>query len=186
MKSTDLRPGMAIMLDGNMWVITQHTHVTPGNLRAFVQVKIKNLETGVIVEKRLRAGEDIERIELDRRPMEYLFSSGGTHTFMDTETFDQHELGDDLVGEMMVYVKPNTEIVVLWADGKPVSIELPNVVELEITDTAPGIKNATATNQLKEAVCETGLKTRVPPFIAIGEVVRINTTDGSYNSRAKE
>lgn len=186
MKSTDLRPGMAIMLDGNMWVITQFTHVTPGNLRAFVQVKIKNLESGVIVEKRLRAGEDIERIELDRRPMEYLFSSGGTHTFMDTETFDQHELGDDLVGEMMVYVKPNTEIVVLWADGKPVSIELPNVVELEITDTAPGIKNATATNQLKEAVCETGLKTRVPPFIGIGEVVRINTTDGSYNSRAKE
>ena len=186
MKSTDLRPGMAIMLDGNMWVITQYTHVTPGNLRAFVQVKIKNLESGVIVEKRLRAGEDVERIELDRRPMEYLFSSGGTHTFMDTENFDQHELGDDLVGEMMVYVKPNTEIVVLWADGKPVSIELPNVVELEITDTAPGIKNATATNQLKEAVCETGLKTRVPPFIAIGEVVRINTTDGSYNSRAKE
>ena len=97
MKSTDLRPGMAIMLDGNMWVITQYTHVTPGNLRAFVQVKIKNLESGVIVEKRLRAGEDVERIELDRRPMEYLFSSGGTHTFMDTETFDQHELGDDLV-----------------------------------------------------------------------------------------
>ncbi|MGA1517541.1 MAG: hypothetical protein ACO396_07185 [Phycisphaerales bacterium] len=90
------------------------------------------------------------------------------------------------MGELMVYVKPNTQIVVLWADGKPVSIELPNVVELVVTDTAPGIKNATATNQLKEAVCETGLKTRVPPFINIGELIRVNTTDGSYSSRAKE
>ncbi|MBM4106362.1 MAG: elongation factor P [Phycisphaerae bacterium] len=184
MKSTDLRPGMAILLDGNMFVITHYTHVTPGNLRAFVQIKIKNLESGVIIEKRLRSGEEVEPIELDRRPMEYLFSSGGTHTFMDSENYEQHELSDDLVGELMVYVKPNTQVVVLWANGKPISIELPNVVELKVTDTTPGIKNATATNQLKEAVCETGLKTRVPPFINIGEMIRISTVDGSYNSRA--
>jgi elongation factor P len=184
MKSTDLRPGMAIKLDGKLFVITQFTHVTPGNLRAFVQVKIRNLDSGSIVEKRLRAGEEIERIELDRRPMEYLYSSGDSHTLMDTENYEQHELTTEVIGEMLQYIKPNNEVVVLWADGKPITVELPNVVDLVVTDTAPGIKGATATNQLKEAVCETGLKTRVPPFIAVGETIRINTVDGSYNSRA--
>src|SRR5690606_25313450 len=109
-------------------------------------------------------------------------SSG--HVFMDTENYEQISLSDDLVGEMMPFVKPNTVITVLLSEGKPVSFELPNVVELEITETAPGIKGATVTNQLKEAVCETGLKVRVPPFIEVGEKVRINTTDGTYNSRA--
>jgi elongation factor P len=184
MKSTDLRPGMAIKLDGKLFVITQYTHVTPGNLRAFVQIKIKNLDSGSIIEKRLRSGEEIERIELDRRPMEYLFSSGDSHTFMDTENYEQFELPSELVGDMLLYVKPNTQITVLWADGKPISVELPNVVDLVVTETAPGIKGATATNQLKEAVCETGLKTRVPPFIAVGETIRVNTEDGSYSSRA--
>ena len=103
---------------------------------------------------------------------------------MDTENYEQISLSDDLVGEMMPFVKPNTVITVLLSEGKPVSFELPNVVELEITETAPGIKGATVTNQLKEAVCETGLKVRVPPFIEVGEKVRINTTDGTYNSRA--
>jgi len=138
MNSTDLRPGMAIKLDGRMYVITQYTHVTPGNLRAFVQIKIKNLESGVIIEKRLRSGEEVEQIELDRRPMEYLFSSGGTHTFMDSENYEQHELSDDLVGELMVYVKPNTQVVVLWANGKPISIELCAGATLKLDDLEVG------------------------------------------------
>jgi elongation factor P len=183
-KSTDLRPGMAIKLDGQMWLITQFSHVTPGNLRAFVQVKIKNLSTAATVEKRLRSGEDVERIELDRRPMEYLFSESSGHVFMDQENFDQITLQKDLIGEAMLYVKPNTVINVLIADGRPVSVELPPTVDLVVKDTPPGIKGATATNQLKEATLETGLKTRVPPFINIGELVRISTEDGSYNSRA--
>ena len=183
-KSTELRPGMAVKLDGNLFVITQFTHVTPGNLRAFVSIKIKNVVNGSIIEKRLRSGEDIEVIDLDRRQMVYLFSESSGHVFMDQENFEQITLPDSLVGESMGYVKPNTVITVLIADGRPVSIELPNVVELQVTDTPPGIKGATATNQLKEATLETGLKTRVPPFISAGEVVRINTVDGSYNSRA--
>jgi elongation factor P len=183
-KSTDLRPGMAIKMDGNLYVITQFTHVTPGNLRAFVSIKIKNVLNGSIIEKRLRSGEDIEVIDLDRRPMEYLFSESSGHVFMDQESYEQITLPDALVGESMPYLKPNTVITVLIADGRPVSIELPNVVELTVTDTPPGIKGATATNQLKEATLETGLKTRVPPFIGVGEVVRINTVDGTYNSRA--
>jgi elongation factor P len=183
-KSTDLRPGMAVKIDGNLSVITQFTHVTPGNLRAFVNIKIKNVVNGSIIEKRLRSGEDVEVVDLDRRPMEYLYSDSSGHVFMDQESYEQISLPDSLVGEYMGYVKPNTVITVLIAENKPVAFELPNVVELKVTDTPPGIKGATATNQLKEATLETGLKTRVPPFIGIGEMVRINTTDGSYNSRA--
>jgi elongation factor P len=183
-KSTDLRPGMAIKLDGNLFVITQYQHVTPGNLRAFVQVKIKNLISGATIEKRLRSGEDVEQIDLDRRQMEFLFSESTGHVFMDSETFDQITLPSELIGDAMGYVKPNTTIEVLMAEGRPVSIDLPSTVDLEVKDTPPGIKGATATNQLKEATLETGLKTRVPPFINIGDVVRINTVDGSYNSRA--
>lgn len=184
MKSTDLRPGMAIKMDGNLFVITQFTHVTPGNLRAFVAVKIKNVVNGMFLEKRLRSGEDIEVVDLDRRPMEFLYSEPSGHVFMDQESYEQISLPETLVGEFMGFVKPNTVITVMICDGRPVSIELPNVVELKVTETAPGIKGATATNQLKEATLETGMKTRVPPFIASGEVVRINTEDGSYNSRA--
>ena len=175
---------MAVKLDGNLFVITQFTHVTPGNLRAFVSIKIKNVINGALIERRLRSGEDIDVVDLDRRPMEYLFSEASGHVFMDQDNYEQISLPDGLVGEFMGFLKPNTVITVLIAEGKPVSIELPNVVELAVTETPPGIKGATATNQLKEATLETGMKTRVPPFIGVGEVVRINTVDGSYNSRA--
>jgi len=183
-KSNDLRPGMAIKMDGNLFLITQFQHVTPGNLRAFIQVKIRNLNTGVIIEKRLRSGEEIEQVELDRREMEYLYSEASGHVFMDQQSYDQTSLSKDLIAEQMGFIKPNTVVNVLICDGQPVSVELPTVVELKVTDTPPGIKGATATNQLKEATLETGMKTRVPPFISIGEVIRVNTADGTYNSRA--
>lgn len=184
MKSNDLRPGMCIRYDGDLHVITQFTHVTPGNLRAFIQIKIRSIKSGSIVERRLRSGEDVERVDLDRRTMEYLYREGDGFVFMDSETFEQETLPNDLVGEAMGYVKPNQQITVLVCESRPVSIELPPTVELEVSDTTPGIKGATATNQLKEATMETGLKTRVPPFISIGEIIKINTTDGSYNCRA--
>ncbi len=184
MNSNDIRPGIAIKLDGRMYKVTEYAHVTPGNLRAFVQIKIQDIEKGTLLEKRLRSGENVEQVELDRRPMEYLYANGKNFVFMDSANYEQSEFDEKVVGNMALYAKPNTELVVLWCDGRPISIELPNVVELQVTDTAPGIKGATATNQLKEATCETGLKTRVPPFITIGEMIRINTTDGSYASRA--
>lgn len=184
MKSTDLRPGIAIKLDGKLYVIIQYTHVTPGNLRAFVQIKIRDLGSGSIIEKRLRGGEEVEQIELDRRPMEYLYKQNDTYVFMDTQTYDQVEMPAEFVGDFPLYVHPNTEVVVLWADGKPSSIEMPLVAEVTVTDTAPGIKGATATNQLKEAGCDTGLKTRVPPFINNGDKIRVSTEDGAYKERA--
>lgn len=184
MKSTDLRPGMAIKIDGVLYVITQFQHVTPGNLRAFIALKIKNVATGSIVDKRLRSGEDVEQVDLDKRQMEYLYKDSSGYVMMDTENYEQIALSEELIGEIMGFVKPNTTITVLLSEDRPVSIELPNVVELKIAECAPGIKGATVTNQLKDAVCETGLRIRVPPFIEVGEVVRISTADGSYNSRA--
>ncbi|MCE2881192.1 MAG: elongation factor P [Planctomycetaceae bacterium] len=184
MNSTELTPGMAIKMDGKLFLITETEHRTPGNLRAFVQIKIRDLKSGSLIEKRLRSGEDVEQVDLDRRQMEYLYDQAGKSVFMDLESYDQVELSKEVVGDLNLFVLPNTQMIVLWCDGKPISVELPLTVILTITDTPPGIKGATATNQLKEATCETGLKTRVPPFITTGEKIIISTADGSYRSRA--
>ena len=184
MKSTDLRPGLAIKMDSRLYLITKVEHRTPGNLRAFVQVLLRDLNSGALIDKRLRSGEEVEQVDLDRRPMEYLYKNGDMFVFMDSQSYEQAEMSSDFVGDLPLYVLPNNSVIVNWCDGKPISIEMPNMVELVVKDTPPGIKGATATNQLKEAELETGLKTRVPPFIGIGEKVRVSTEDGSYQSRA--
>jgi elongation factor P len=185
-KSQELRPGIAVRMDGNLFVVTKAEHRTPGNLRAFMQVKIKNVKTGITLEKRLSSGEEVEAVNLDRRELEYLYSDNTGAVFMDTTDYDQVALDPEVLGDSLLYLKPNTSVIGLVAEGKTVSIELPKVVELKITDTAPGIKGATATNQLKDATCETGLHVRVPPFIAQGEVIRISTESGDYLSRASD
>ncbi|HUW20589.1 MAG TPA: elongation factor P [Sedimentisphaerales bacterium] len=185
MKANDLRPGMAITLDGKLYVCTQATHVTPGNLRAFVQAKLRCIADGITIEKRLRSTEDLEQSFLDRREMEYLYSDNTGHVLMDNQTYDQIIVSDDLIGESIKFFSPNTTLTALVCNGAVVAIELPKTVELTVTETTPMPKGATATNQLKEAVLETGLKTRVPQFITVGEVVRISTQDGSYLARAK-
>lgn len=176
---------MAFIMDGQLCVCTVATHVTPGNLRAFVQAKLRRLSDGTMLEKRLRSTEDVEQAFLDRRDMEYLYSDRDSHIFMDNKTYDQLTVSDELLGESIKYFKPNTPVIALCHDGSIVSLELPKVVELAVTETTPVTKGATATNQLKDATLETGLRTRVPPFIEIGEVVRVSTDDGSYVSRAK-
>ena len=183
MKSTDLRPGMAIKLNGKLFVITKFDHVTPGNLRAKVQLKIKSVENGQVLDERLRAGEEVEQADLDRREMEYLYSDNTGHVFMDTDSFDQVTVSAEMVGDSMKYVKPHTKIVAMFNEGNVVAVELPKTVDLKVVETPPGIKGASATNRLKEATMETGLKTRVPEFIGTGEIIRINTEDGSYQSR---
>lgn len=185
MKASDMRPGMAVTSDGELFVCIQATHVTPGNLRAFVQAKLRRVSDGVIYEKRLRSTEDIEQAYLDRREMEYLYSDNTGHVMMDNQTYDQITVSDELIGKAIKFFRPNTTVTTLLHDGKIVVIELPKTVDLTVTETSPVPKGATATNQLKEATLETGLKTRVPPFIDIGEVVRISTDDSSYISRAK-
>ena len=185
MKASDMRPGMAFIMEGQLYICTTATHVTPGNLRAFVQAKLRRLSDGATVEKRLRSTEDVEAAFLDRREMEFLYSDKGSHVFMDSETFDQLTVSDELLGDSVRYFKPNTVVVALTHEGNIVSLELPKVVELTVAETTPMSRGATVTNQMKDAVLETGLRVRVPPFIEIGEVLRINTEDGSYGGRAK-
>jgi elongation factor P len=184
MRATELRPGLGVKMDGKLYVITNFEHRTPGNLRAFIQVKIKEVISGKTIEKRLSSSDDVDVIDLDRRPMEYLYSDNSGATFMDNETYDQQTIPKDVLGDALLFIRPNTQVVVLCHDGNPISLELPAAVELTITDTPPGIKGATATNRLKEATLETGLKTKVPEFIATGETIKISTADGSYLSRA--
>jgi elongation factor P len=185
MKASELRIGMAAMLDGDLYVCVKSTHVTPGNLRAFVQAKLRRVSDGVIIEKRLRATEDVEQAFMDRREMNYLYSDNTGHIMMDTKTFDQMTVSGEIIGEAIRYFKPNTTLTALVHNENIVSIELPKTVDLMIKDTAPVPKGATVTNQMKDAVLETGLKTRVPPFINVGDIVRISTDDGSYLARAK-
>lgn len=173
-------------MDGKLYVISKFEHRTPGNLRAFIQLKLRDVASGSYIEKRLGSGDDIDVVSLDRATMEYLYQDGDDYVFMDTATFEQYHIGADVVGDAMLYLRPNSQTIVLVYEGKPIQLELPAAVELTVTETQPGIKGATATNQLKEATMETGLKTRVPPFIAEGEVLKISTADGSYISRAKE
>jgi len=176
---------MALMLEGKLYVCTQATHVTPGNLRAFVQVKLKSPTDGTSIDRRLRSTDELEQAFLDRRQMEYLYSDKTGHVLMDSQTYDQITASDDLLGESIKFFKPNTPLTALAHEGNVIAIELPKSVDLAVTDTTPALRGATATNQLKEATLETGLRTRVPPFIEVGEVVRISTDDGSYVSRAK-
>ncbi|MCB9844881.1 MAG: elongation factor P [Phycisphaeraceae bacterium] len=186
MKATDIRNGQAIRFEGGLYVVHSFEHRTPGNLRAFVQVKLKDIGSGRLLERRMNSDQEIDLIDLDRRPMEYLFSDSSGATFMDLENYDQIVIPPDVLGDALLYLAPNAQCVVLHLDGRPISLELPSAVEVTITETPPGIKGATATNQLKDATCDTGLKTKVPPFISEGERIRVSTADGSYMSRAKE
>jgi elongation factor P len=184
-KASELRPGMGVIMDGKLGICVQSVHVTPGNLRAFVQAKIRVIQDGTMLEKRLRSTEDIEQAFLDRREMQYLYADNIGLVLMDNETYDQVTIPKEMIAEMILYLKPDTNVTTLVHNGQVVSLELPKVVELTVTETAPQPKGATATNQLKEAVLETGLKTRVPPFVENGELIKISTEDGSYLSRAK-
>ncbi len=184
MKATDLRPGMAVKFDNKLYVITYFMHVTPGNLRAKVQLKIKDVKSGLTNERRLRADEEVEQTDLDRREIEYLYKDNHGFVFMDQSSYEQFTLPEELVGESMKFLKANTVVTGLVHDGNVITIDLPKAVDLKVTDTSPQVKGATATNQMKDAELETGLKTRVPPFIEIGEIIRISTETGDYMSRA--
>lgn len=184
MRASDIRKGQAVLIDDKLFVVANADHNTPGNLRAKVQFKLRDVLKGTIQDKRVGATDDIAVVNLDRRQVEYLYSDNDGHVLMDLETYDQNTIPKEVFGTDILYLKPNTQLMALFYEGKVVSYEIPKSVDLQVTDTAPGIKGATATNQLKDAVLETGLKTRVPPFIEIGEVIRINTETGEYQSRA--
>lgn len=184
MRASEIRRGTAVIIDAKLYVVTNADHNTPGNLRAKVQFKLRDVSNGRIMDKRVGATEDIEITTLDSRTVEYLYSDNTGHILMDMETYEQDTIAKEVFGDDIKYLKPNTQLTALFHDGKLVSYDLPKTVDLQVKDTQPGIKGATATNQMKDAELETGLNTRVPPFIEVGEIIRISTETGQYMSRA--
>jgi elongation factor P len=171
--------------DGQLYHVVDRDLNTPGNWRAILQLKLKNLKTGSITMNRVRPSDKVELAYLDKREMQYIYKEGDDFVFMDTETFDQITLDGEWVGELMLYLKEGDKAAITFYEGKPLSLELPATVELKVVETEPSVKGATAAAQYKPATLETGLKVTVPPFINIGEMIAIDTRTGEYLSRAK-
>jgi len=185
MNANDLRPGMVIRHNNELFSIHKAEHRTPGNLRAFVQARLRNLRTGAISDHRFRSEDDVERAILDETEMQFLYADGDSYHFMNTATYEQTHLHKDLLGDRAPYLMPEVMIKVVFFEGRPVDIELPATVDLKVVETEPGIKGASATNVTKPAKMETGLIVNVPPFINEGETIRIDTASGNYLERAK-
>ena len=182
----DVRRGMVVVgEDGQLYQCLDRDLNTPGNWRAILQLKLKNLKTGSITQNRVRPQDKVEIAYLEKKDYQYLYKEGDDYIFMDTETYDQFPLSAEFVGEQMKYLKENDNVKLTTYEGKPIDIELPATVELKVIETEPSMKGATAQAQYKPATLETGLKITVPPFINIGEVVQVDTRSGEYLSRAK-
>jgi len=182
--ATQLRPGMVIKHNNDLHSVFSVEHRTPGNLRAFIQAKLRNLRTGAMFEHRFRSSDAIEKITVDEVQMEFLYSDGDDYYFMNTEDYEQLHLNKDTLGDAVDYLIANLQIKVEFFDGKPVGVELPQTVELLVVETEPGLKSATASSVTKPAKTETGLVVQVPPFINEGEKIRVDTSEGAYLSRA--
>ena len=175
---------MLINADGNLFRVLDVMHVTPGNLRGFVRVKLRNIRNGTLSDQKLRSEDSVERATLDERDMQYLYHEGDNYHFMDTSTYEQVQISSEALGDSVNYLKPEMTIQVEFYGEEPVGIELPQTVDLKVTDTVPGIKGATASAQVKPATLETGLVVQVPPFVNEGDLIRVNTETGEYLSRA--
>ena len=182
--ATQLRKGMIVKIENNLYRIFDRQHVTPGNLRGFVRVKMRNIRNGALADNRFRSEDTVERATLDEREMQYLYQDGDDFYFMDTTSFEQVHISSEALGDSVGYLKAEMTIQVEFYGTEPVGIELPQTVDLLVKDTVPAIKGATASAQLKPATLETGLTVLVPPFIAPGDKVRVNTETGEYQSRA--
>jgi elongation factor P len=182
--ATQLRRGMTIIHNGELYKVISYQHVTPGNWRGMVQTKLRNLKTGSQTEYRFRSEDRVERAVLEETEMEYLYNDASDYHFMNTATYEQVGIPADLLGDTIYYLTPNTKIQVEFYEGKPVGIELPLIVELKVTSTEPTLKGATVDRGNKPATLETGLVVQVPPFIQEGDIVKVDTNEGKYLSRA--
>ncbi len=182
--ATQLRPGMVVKFNNELHSVFSMVHRTPGNLRGFVQAKMRNLRSGSMIEHRFSSEDKVERIALDEHEMEFLYDDGEAYHFMNTETFEQTHLTKDLLGDGVNYLTPQLRVNVEFYEGKAISVELPASVEMTVVETEPGLKGATVSNVTKPAKMETGLVVQVPPFIGEGEKIRVSTSDGSYLERA--
>ena len=183
-QATRLRKGMLVKAGQDLFRVLELQHVTPGNLRGFVRVKFRNIRTGALSDQKLRSEDAIERATLDEKEMQYLYHDGSLYYFMDTSTFEQIQLSDEVLGDSMSFLVAESTIKMEFYGSEAVGIELPQTVDLAVVETAPGIKGATASAQLKPARLETGLVVQVPPFVNEGDKIRVNTETGDYLARA--
>jgi elongation factor P len=183
-QATRMKKGMLVRIENDLFRVLELQHVTPGNLRGFVRVKFRNIRSGTLSDQKLRSEDTVERATLEETEMQYLYQDGDSFYFMDTSSYEQIHISSEALGESVSYLKAEMTIKVEFYGTEPVGIELPQTVDLKVTDTVPGIKGATASNQIKPATTETGLVVNVPPFINTGDVIRVNTETGEYLSRA--
>ncbi|MGQ9652214.1 MAG: elongation factor P [Phycisphaerae bacterium] len=184
-KASELKRGQVIDYEGTRYTIKDIQHVAKGNWRSYYQVKLKNFVTGQIIDQRMAVDDRVELVFVETKDFEYLYRNGDEYVLADPETYDQIPVSADLFGDSTRFLKENIRVTCSIIDGQIVNIDLPNTVELAVKDTPPVVKGATATNQPKEAILETGAKIRVPSFIQVGEVVRVDTRTGEYLERAK-
>src|SRR5579871_4111106 len=182
--STQMRPGMVVKFNNDLFSIFSVNHRTPGNLRGFVQAKMRNLRSGTMIEHRFSSEDKVERAILDEIEMEYLYDDGEYYYFMNSENFEQLHLTKDILGDGVEYLIPQLRVNVEFYEGKPMSVELPATVDMTVMETEPGIKGATVSNVTKPAKMETGLVVQVPPFINEGEKIRVSTSEFAYLERA--
>ncbi|MFK5676386.1 MULTISPECIES: elongation factor P [unclassified Ligilactobacillus] len=180
----DFKTGLTIEVDGELWRVIEFLHVKPGKGSAFVRSKLKNLRTGAVQEKTFRAGEKVEQAQIDNKQMQYLYADGNNYVFMDTTTYEQLELPGDKIQDELKFMKENMLVNIMMYGSETLGVDLPNTVDLEVKETEPTIKGNTASGGSKPATMETGLVVQVPFFINEGDVLTINTQDGTYISRA--
>ena len=180
----DFKTGLTVEIGGDIWQVMEFQHVKPGKGAAFVRSKLRNLRNGNIQEKTFRAGEKVSRAHIENRKMQYLYSAGDVHTFMDTNSYEQTELQTNQIEYELKFLKENMEVSLMSYEGETIGVSLPNNVELEVVETEPGIKGDTASGGSKPATLETGLTVQVPFFVNVGDVLVISTSDGKYVSRA--
>jgi len=183
--ATQLRPGMIVKHNNDLHTVFSVAHRTPGNLRAFIQAKLRNLRTGAMFEHRFRSADAVDRVIVDEAEMEYLYNDGSDYYFMNTDTYDQLHISREILGDAVDYLISNIKLNVEFYEGKPIGIELPQTVDMEVIETEPGLKSATASSVMKPAKMETGLVVQVPPFIGAGERIRVDTAEGTYLERVK-
>ena len=182
--ATQMRPGMVIKFNNELYSIFSVNHRTPGNLRGFVQVKMRSLRSGSMTEHRFSSEDKVEKALLEEHEMQYLYDDGEYYYFMNTENFEQMHLMKDLLGDATQYLIPQLMVTVEFYEGKPMSVDLPATVDMTVLETEPGMKGATVSNVTKPAKLETGLVVQVPSFITEGEKIRVNTAEGTYQERA--
>ncbi|HHY12476.1 MAG TPA: elongation factor P [Firmicutes bacterium] len=181
--TNDFRTGVTIEIDGQPWVVVDFQHVKPGKGSAFVRTKIKNVITGAVLEKTFNAGERVPRARIERREAQYLYSVGEDYTFMDVTTYDQTTISSETIGDGTLYLKENMNVHIMTFEGRVIGVEIPTFVELEVAQTDPGFRGDTATGGTKPATLETGAVVKVPLFVNVGDVLKIDTRTGEYIER---